>query len=206
MLVCVLLPPSDIMHCTLQPQRIQSALVKCQGFLAPPWTDILTHQVVIAQRISLLPQINLRTLTISTSSFGFGYGAAVDESGRTVRDVVEEAWDAVNALVTSFLRFFSSLQSGRWCLPLLYTVMSNHRSLSILADNVALSTPGQSKKPNQRLEECARQLNKAFSACVGDRTTEEYESRKWGTYEVVGMVFRGYFKVCPSWHGSVEWD
>ena len=98
--------------------------------------------------------------------------------------------------MTGFLRYFASLHPGRWCLPLLYTLISNHRALSILADNVALSVPGQSSMANKRLEECARQLNKAFSACVADRTTEEEESRKWGTYRVVGMVFRGYFKVC----------
>lgn len=155
----------------------------------------MTHQLVIAQRLSFLPQINLRNLTISTDTHAFGYGEAVDDMGRTVRDMVEEAWEAINSLVNAFLRYFASLHPGRWCLPLLYTLMSNHRSISILADNVAKSTSNQSKKANQRLEECARQLNKAFSACVADRTTEEEESRKWGTYEVVGMVFRGYFRV-----------
>lgn len=163
--------------------------------MAAPWTDILTHQLVIAQRLSFLPQINLHNLTVPITSQALGYSAAVDDVGRTIRDMVEEAWEAINSLVTAFLRYFTSLHPGRWCLPLLYTFMSNHRSLSILADNVAMSTPGQSKRANQRLEECARQLNKAFSACVADRTTEEEESRKWGTYEVVGMVFRGYFRV-----------
>lgn len=178
-----------------RPQRIQSGLVKCQGFLAAPWTDILTQQIVVAQRLSFLPRIDLRRMIIAVPSQGFGYNAAVDDTGRTIRDVVEEAWEAINALVTAFLRYFSSLTPGRWCLPLLYKLLSHHRSLSILADNVASNTPGQSNKVNRRLEECARQLNKAFSTCIADRTTEEESSRKWGVYEVVGMVFRGYFKV-----------
>jgi hypothetical protein len=155
----------------------------------------LTQQIVIAQRLALIPRINDRNLTLPIPTHGFGHDSAVDDTGRTIRDMVEEAWEASNALVTGFLRYFSSLHPGRWCLPLLYTVMSNYRALSILADNTAQSKSGQSSKANQRLEECARQLNKAFSACVADRTTEEEESRKWGTYEIVGMVFRGYFKV-----------
>lgn len=65
----------------------------------------------------------------------------------------------------------------------------------MLADSVIQKHAQQSSQPQKHLEECARQLNKAFSACVADRSTEDVYSRKWGTYEVVGLVFRGYFQV-----------
>ena len=45
------------------------------------------------------------------------------------------------------------------------------------------------------MEECARLLSKAFSTCIGDRQPDMEVSRKWGTYAVVGMVFRTYFQV-----------
>ncbi|PWY98224.1 hypothetical protein BCV70DRAFT_202011 [Testicularia cyperi] len=48
---------------------------------------------------------------------------------------------------------------------------------------------------NRRLEECARALNKAFTACIADRSPDLETSRKWGTYEVVGMVFKTYFRL-----------
>ncbi|KAE8203805.1 hypothetical protein CF327_g7754, partial [Tilletia walkeri] len=39
-----------------------------------------------------------------------------------------------------------------------------------------------------------RQLNKAFAACVAVRASPIEHSRKWATYEVVGHIFRVYFR------------
>jgi len=45
-----------------------------------------------------------------------------------------------------------------------------------------------------RLEECARTINKAFTICITDRAQLRI-SKKWGTYNIIGILFRTYFKV-----------
>ncbi|KAF9559604.1 COP9 signalosome (CSN) subunit [Mortierella alpina] len=45
-----------------------------------------------------------------------------------------------------------------------------------------------------KLEDCARAINKAFTLCITDRTPLEV-SRRWGTYNIIGLLFRTYFKL-----------
>lgn len=109
---------------------------------------------------------------------------------------------------STFLRYFSTLNSGRWALPTLRVLLLDLRQLSIRTDltvtlsaaasvsrGVAVVGGGGSNSSNKRLEECARQLNKAFSSCIGDRSSDLDGSKKWGTYEIVGLVFSTYFRV-----------
>lgn len=83
----------------LQPQRIQSALLKCNGFLASPWTEIATNHLVVAARLAMLPSVRSAS-TFNGTARGFGLDAAVDGAGRTGRELVKEAWEAMNALVS----------------------------------------------------------------------------------------------------------
>ncbi|MCO5555823.1 hypothetical protein L7F22_009368 [Adiantum nelumboides] len=177
-------------------QVLQSNLLKCGGFLASPWLEIATNHFVVATRLSFL-----RSLSDVNSVSALSPHAMVHPLGCTVQQLIKETWTAMNTLIIAFLRLFSSLQQGRWCSATLVMLLSNYRRLSVLADEVekkaSIPLTGQKGKQNQaHLEECARQLNKAFSACVSDRTSEESVSRKWATYEIVGLVFRGYFKLC----------
>ena len=66
--------------------------------------------------------------------------------------------------------------------------LQSESGLSSQAKTAALS--------QKRLEEAARQLNKAFTACAGDRMSEPHQSRRLGTYSVVNLIFKTYFKVC----------
>ena len=51
---------------------------------------------------------------------------------------------------------------------------------------------------HKRLEEAARQLNKGFTACVADRNSAPEESKRLGTYAIVNLIFKTYFRV--SYH------
>lgn len=176
-------------------QKLQSDLLKCDGFLASPWLEIATNHFIVATRLSFL-----RTFTDVSSVSALSPHKMVDRLGCTVQQLIKETWTAMNTLIIAFLRLFSTLQQGRWCSSTLVMLLSNYRRLSVLADEVeqkasVISTGKKGKQAQSHLEECARQLNKAFSACISDRSSEEAFSRKWATYEIVGLVFRGYFKL-----------
>lgn len=109
-----------------------------------------------------------------------------------LRQDIDNAWIAINSLLNTFFRLISTLTDSRWVCPSLVLLLSQHRSLSIAADLLHSDTR------NAKTEECARQLSKAFSVCVGDRNVSVEHSRKWATYEVVCLLFRTYFRVSKS--------
>ena len=77
-----------------------------------------------------------------------------------------------------------------WILPLVYAVCNDLYRFAIKADDQLQ----QDGKKAERLEEAARIINRAFTACIGDRS-DIYISRKWGTYYITGLMFKIYFKV-----------
>lgn len=168
-----------------RPNRIITSLRKCTGYLAAPWEDMCLHHLTA-----------LYSFSIASSLPEEG----VDAEGKSRGDRLGEAFDAYNAVVTSFLRYFATLTPGRWALPLLRILCLNLRWLAVQTDSAHLapsvsSAARTSTQTNKRLEECARQLNKAFTACIADRNQVVEESRKWGTYEIVGLVFKTYFRL-----------
>ncbi|OAJ41741.1 hypothetical protein BDEG_25288 [Batrachochytrium dendrobatidis JEL423] len=104
------------------------------------------------------------------------------------RNDLTEAATLQNKLCLSFYQIFPHHTS--WSLPVLYVLIRDLRSLSIRADAVL-----ENGKKASHLEEAARTINRAFSACVTDRSSQTNVSRKWGTYFVVNMLFRTYFKL-----------
>ncbi|WFD30007.1 COP9 signalosome (CSN) subunit [Malassezia sp. CBS 17886] len=149
--------------------------------LPPPWGDICAHY-------------------LCAGAFLFGPKTASRAPVESWRRACEE----MHAAVSTYLRFFTSLTPGRWVLPVTAALLQDLRWVSQGSDdagNVATSAAaaaahGETPLPTHRhLEECARQLNKAFSACIADRNPVLTESKKWGTYAMVGMVFRTYFQL-----------
>ncbi|EPQ30143.1 uncharacterized protein PFL1_02260 [Pseudozyma flocculosa PF-1] len=198
-----------------RPNKILLSLRKCAGYLASPWEEICQSHL-----------LSVYFLSLSNTFHGAYSSDATDSEGKTRAERLADSFDAMNTAVTAFLRHFSTLQAGRWALPLFRILLLNLRWLAIQADTAANPPPpppaATSARPgalsggaatssavaavnaqetrtsstaNKRLEECARQLNKAFTACIADRNPDMAESRKWGTYEVVGMVFKTYFKL-----------
>ncbi|KAH6567705.1 hypothetical protein BASA50_003961 [Batrachochytrium salamandrivorans] len=104
-------------------------------------------------------------------------------------DDIVAASTAQNQLALCFYQVF--VQQTGWCLPILYAIIRDLRSLSIRADAFLLA----SDQKTGHLEEAARTMNRAFSACVTDRSSPIDVSRKWGTYYVVNVLFKTYFKL-----------
>ncbi len=82
-------------------------------------------------------------------------------------------------------------QYNKWILPLLYTLLRELLELSTNADRILL----EQGKQSTHLEESARSMSRAFSVCATDRLSDIDNSRKWGVYHVVNLLFKTYFKV-----------
>ncbi|WFD22851.1 COP9 signalosome (CSN) subunit [Malassezia equina] len=110
-----------------------------------------------------------------------------------------ESWhlaaDALQASTSVFLRLFTALAPGRWAIPVLVSLLRDLRWAAKCADDAAHAVARDSRRTNPHMEECARTLNRGFSACVADRYPGLSQSKKWGTYAMVGLVFRTYFQL-----------
>ncbi|WFD36251.1 COP9 signalosome (CSN) subunit [Malassezia cuniculi] len=121
-------------------------------------------------------------------------GSAVQRTvaGAGISRSWHEAHEAQNAATSAFLRIFATMAPGRWALSVLYTLLRDLRWVSIMADRTSV-TQSRAASSQKHLEECARQLNKAFGVCAADRHPDMDQSRKWGTYAVANMLFSTYF-------------
>ncbi|KAF9425715.1 COP9 signalosome (CSN) subunit [Podila epigama] len=72
-----------------------------------------------------------------------------------------------------------------------------HNLLNVDLYKVAVKADKQliarGEKP-AKLEDCARAINKSFTLCITDRSPVDI-SRKWGTYFIIGVLFKTYFKL-----------
>ncbi|KAF9581539.1 COP9 signalosome (CSN) subunit [Lunasporangiospora selenospora] len=98
------------------------------------------------------------------------------------------AYTEQNATVNAFLREFINMNC--WSLDVLYMLNEDLRTLAIQADKQAIENGDNPSK----LEDCARTLNKSFTQCITDRSPMD-ESRKWGTYYMIALLFKTYFKL-----------
>ncbi|KAG5518772.1 hypothetical protein PMAC_002743 [Pneumocystis sp. 'macacae'] len=103
------------------------------------------------------------------------------------RDMVE-ATDKQLALVQAVLKGLLTWEA--WVLPVLFAVC---RDLEIIAFKADLFLRSKNEKA-EKSEEAARMINKAFTICITDRAPIEM-SRKWGTYYIIGILFKIYFKI-----------
>ncbi|KAK4100612.1 protein CSN12 [Parathielavia hyrcaniae] len=116
-----------------------------------------------------------------------------------------EGWiDLLNAL----LRGYQSHKFKNWTIICLYTVCKHLRLFAMKADdernsnNVVDDSPAANFQDDfdpetnkrQKLEDCVRQLFKAFNICQQDRAALE-ESRKWGSYYIANLLLKSYFKL-----------
>ncbi|KAG0024046.1 COP9 signalosome (CSN) subunit [Podila clonocystis] len=99
-----------------------------------------------------------------------------------------DAYISQSQAVAAFQREFASITN--WALKVHYMLNIDLRKAAVQADK-QLELRGE--KPN-RLEDCARAINKSFTVCITDRSPIEI-SRKWGTYFIIGILFKTYFKL-----------
>ncbi|KAI8079405.1 hypothetical protein BDF21DRAFT_340522 [Thamnidium elegans] len=100
----------------------------------------------------------------------------------------EAAFDSQKELVQAFQRGMGTMT--RWCLPTLYIINNDLRIVASRADDELEAVEGQRKK----LEEAANVISKSFTYCITDRGVL-HSSKKYGTYCMIGILFRIYFKL-----------
>ncbi|EFX00984.1 cop9 signalosome complex subunit 12 [Grosmannia clavigera kw1407] len=117
---------------------------------------------------------------------------------------VYEAWKDVTLALH---RGYTNYGFEAWSIPTLYVVGKYLRVFAVKADderNVTASFDGNAtfqddfdaeNEKHQQLEDCARQLNRLFQLCLSDRTQDIANSRKWGIYGVINLLFKTYFKL-----------
>ncbi|KFY52162.1 hypothetical protein V496_08622 [Pseudogymnoascus sp. VKM F-4515 (FW-2607)] len=114
--------------------------------------------------------------------------------------VVYETW---KEMTNAIIRGYSTGCFEAWTIPCLYISGKYLRIFAIKADVAGGNTdktmdfqddfnPDTAK--NEKLEDAARVLNRMFQLCVSDRAPLE-DSRKWGIYNIVNLLFKTYFKL-----------
>jgi len=124
-------------------------------------------------------------------------------------------------MTNALIRGYTNCGFEAWTVPCLYVAGKYMRIFAIKADEATgvstgvVSNFGDDFNPeaekNEKLEDCARQLNRIFQLCLSDRSvilesnkvafTDELrradleESRKWGIYNIINLLFKTYFKL-----------
>jgi len=122
-------------------------------------------------------------------------------------------------VTNNLVRGYTNGNIEAWTVPCLYTVGKYLRIFAIKADEGG-KTPGPTTDfgeelnldagKNHYLEDAARQLNGIFKICLSDRyltcnhrreclligkRAPLEESRKWGIYNIINLLFKTYFKL-----------
>ncbi|KAH6687795.1 COP9 signalosome complex subunit 12 [Plectosphaerella plurivora] len=116
---------------------------------------------------------------------------------------VYEAW---KELCIALHRGYTTHEFQAWTVPCLYTAGKYLRAIAIKSDEerVNSDTSGDDQmvlnddrdpESNQHnLRDCEQQLKRMFTLCLADRS-DITESRKWGVYGVINLLFKTYFKL-----------
>lgn len=94
-----------------------------------------------------------------------------------------------------------------WTIPCLYTAGKFLRLFAIKSDEERGQNGNQGgdgleirddfdpeAEEHQQLRDCEQQLKRIFTLCLTDRA-EITESRKWGIYSIINLLFKTYFKL-----------
>ncbi|KAI1413144.1 PCI domain-containing protein [Hypoxylon sp. FL1857] len=125
------------------------------------------------------------------------------KSSRPSWTKVYEAW---KDLTLQIIRGYTHYDFENWTIPCLYVAGKYLRLFAIRADEErksgnedATETVMQDdfdpeSEEHKMLEDCTRHLNRIFQTCLNDRAPLE-ESRKWGIYYAINLLFKSYFKL-----------
>ncbi|KAK0124062.1 COP9 signalosome (CSN) subunit [Cadophora gregata] len=126
--------------------------------------------------------------------------AAAEMSSKVSWVKVYESW---RDMTIALIRGYTNCGFEAWTVPCLYVAGKYIRIFAIKADEGAASTLGSvtnfddfnpEAEKNEKLEDAARHLNRIFTICLSDRAPLE-ESRKWGIYNIINLLFKTYFKL-----------
>ncbi|KAK0618411.1 protein CSN12 [Bombardia bombarda] len=129
-------------------------------------------------------------------------------NGLSTRSSWTRVYDTWKEMLSALIRGYNTYGFEAWTIPCLYVAGKYLRVFAIKAD--AERNSGNShenggaanfqddfnpeSEQNEKLEDCARQLNRVFNLCLSDRAPLD-ESRKWGIYHVINLLFKTYFKL-----------
>ncbi|CAJ2499834.1 Uu.00g026870.m01.CDS01 [Anthostomella pinea] len=140
------------------------------------------------------------------------YWKAVGEilAAEGLRGNVKGSWTQVyvkwKELTLLIIRGYSHYEFENWTIPCLYVAGKYLRLYAMRADAEKSSSNDDTAmtgfqddfdpeaEENKQLEDCARHLNRIFQICLTDRAPLE-ESRKWGVYYAINLLFKTYFKL-----------
>ncbi|QUC23702.1 uncharacterized protein UV8b_07943 [Ustilaginoidea virens] len=127
------------------------------------------------------------------------------ESGKCSWTKVYEAWKDLTSML---IRGYNNSGFEAWTIPSLYMVGKYLRLFAIKSDhersrNSTDSTNTASLMQDDfdpelekqgQLRDCEQHLKRMFTLCLNDRAPIE-ESRKWGIYFVINLLFKTYFNL-----------
>ncbi|KAI5864933.1 PCI domain-containing protein [Durotheca rogersii] len=127
-----------------------------------------------------------------------------------IRDNDQSSWEKVyeawKDLTLQIIRGYTNHDFENWTIPCLYIAGKYLRQFAIRADEERKNSNEYSdaavmqddfdpeSEEHKLLEDCARHLNRIFQTCLNDRAPLE-ESRKWGIYYAINLLFKTYFKL-----------
>ncbi|KAI2604388.1 PCI domain-containing protein [Hypoxylon fragiforme] len=125
------------------------------------------------------------------------------KSSKSSRTTVYQSW---KDLTLQVIRGYTHYEFENWTIPCLYVAGRYLRIFAIQADEERRSGGEDTAETvmqddfdleaeeNKYLEDCTRHLNRIFQTCLNDRAPLE-ESRKWGIYYAINLLFKSYFKL-----------
>ncbi|KAI1827122.1 PCI domain-containing protein [Xylaria intraflava] len=131
---------------------------------------------------------------------------AVEGFRRDVQSSWAKVYDAWKEVTLLTVRGYTNHEFENWTIPCLYVTGKYLRLYAMRADaergfntdDSAIDDLQDDFDPqlemHKSLEDCARHLNRIFQVCAADRAPLE-ESRKWGVYYAVNLLFKTYFKL-----------
>ncbi|ODQ66199.1 hypothetical protein NADFUDRAFT_45740 [Nadsonia fulvescens var. elongata DSM 6958] len=119
---------------------------------------------------------------------------------------INAAFSYQNQLLQILNRVIEQMLSENWAVKVLKGVSRELRMLAVMADEQdkklnrirpAVTDSGEScgEESEMRLEQATRTINRSFTICLNDRTTNTALSKKWGIYYFVNELFKIYFQL-----------
>ncbi|KAI0377667.1 PCI domain-containing protein [Hypomontagnella monticulosa] len=128
------------------------------------------------------------------------------EGLRDAKSSWERVYESWKVLTHKVIRGYTNFDFENWTIPCLYVAGKYLRLFAIKADEERKNnTDGATedvmqddfdpeKEENKMLQDCTSHLTRIFQTCLNDRAPLE-ESRKWGIYYAINLLFKSYFKL-----------
>ncbi|KAM0459890.1 hypothetical protein ACHAPV_000138 [Trichoderma viride] len=127
------------------------------------------------------------------------------EDGKSTWTKVYESW---KDLTSALIRGYNSFGFEAWTIPCLYVVGKYLRLFAIRSDTERSRNAGDNSggaaliqddfdpetEKQSQLRDCEQHLKRIFTLCLNDRAPLE-DSRKWGIYFIINLLFKTYFKL-----------